>query len=106
LDRIKREIRPPSPRINDESPQKPNRAHFPIIEMGGRGGPNFSFELSKIAILNRIKREIRPPSPRIKDESPQKPKRAHFPIIEKGGRGGPNFSFELSKIVAVIIWVF
>ena len=65
LDRIKREIRPPppSPRINDESPQKPKRAHFPIIEMGGRGCPNFSFELSKIAILDRIKREIRPPPP-------------------------------------------
>ena len=39
LDRIKREIRipPPSPRINDESPQKPKRAHFPIIELGGGG---------------------------------------------------------------------
>ena len=37
LDRIKWEIKPPSPHINDEFARKPKRAFFFIIEMGGGG---------------------------------------------------------------------
>ena len=49
LDRIKWEIKPPpSPQNQWWIRAQSKTRHFSIIEMGGRGGLNFSFKISKI----------------------------------------------------------
>ena len=49
---------PPSPQIKDEAAWRPKR-HFPITYLGGRGGLNFPFNLSKIVALDAIANEAR-----------------------------------------------
>ena len=59
---------------------------------------NFSFILSKIAILDRIKWEIKPPLPPNQWWTRGLTKARHFFHHWNWGRGGLNFSFILSKI--------
>ena len=39
---------PPPPQIMDESARRTEMRHFPILDLGGRGGLGFPFILSKI----------------------------------------------------------
>ena len=52
LDRIKWEIKPPSPHFNDQFVRKPKRAFFFFHHWnGGRGDSNFSFGLTEIVAI-------------------------------------------------------
>ena len=53
----------PPPQIKDEAARRAKTRHFPILDLGGRGGLGFPFILSKIAILDKIKWNSKPPSP-------------------------------------------
>ena len=60
LGQIKMRNELPSPQINDEIARNAKRAIFSIIEMGGgggRGGLNFSFDLSKIVAQSSSREE-------------------------------------------------
>ena len=49
LDKIKWNSKPPSPpQIKDEGARRAKTRHFPIFNLGGRGGLGFPFILSKI----------------------------------------------------------
>ena len=48
LDKIKWNSKPPSPQIKDEAARRAKTRHFPIFDLGGRGGQGFPFILSKI----------------------------------------------------------
>ena len=89
------------PQIKDEGARRAKTRHFPILDLGGRGGLGFPFILSKIAILDKIKWNSKPPSllkrddwgrvshpPQIKDEAARRAKTGHFSILDLGVRGG------------------
>ena len=49
FDKIKWNSKPPSPQIKDEAERRAKTRHFPILDLGGRGGGlGFPFILSKI----------------------------------------------------------
>ena len=51
LDKIEWNSKPPSPpppQIKDEAARRAKTRHFPILDLGGRGGLGFPFILSKI----------------------------------------------------------
>ena len=53
LDKIKWNRKPPSPpppQIKDEGARRAKTRHFPILDLGGRGGLGFPFILSKIVV--------------------------------------------------------
>ena len=41
---------PPPPQIKDEAARRAKTRHFPILDLGGRGGLGFPFILSKIVV--------------------------------------------------------
>ena len=44
---------PIPPQIKDEAARRAKTCHFPILDLGGRGGLGFPFILSKIAGANK-----------------------------------------------------
>ena len=44
---------PIPPQIKDEGARRAKTRHFPILDLGGRGGLGFPFILSKIVALRR-----------------------------------------------------
>ena len=48
------QLSPISPQSNDEGAKEQKTRHFGIIEIGGRGGPDVPFILSKIVARSRF----------------------------------------------------
>ena len=56
----KKELKPPSlPKLMKNSRANQTAPFFSIFEMGRRGGLNFSFDLSKVLILDRINKQTK-----------------------------------------------